>query len=284
MNMTIKEYIESNMGQNVKIGFSEGFIYCDTISNKTLGELNGLSASYLQNLKEQKAAYSQFVKSSTKELFETMREKRREKAKEIEDKIKLLTYERDLKDDIINDITVQLTNLGEVDSKRKETKRQRLVKKLERIQKKDYNTALTKLENELKATLDMKVIDKRERIRKGTVKQKKDSIKLINKNIKAFVPFSECEIKDIYESSIEPGVYIITLKNNEFVRGNFWDSDEYHKRNAIKMPTRSNDYKDESVDSLLKFFASEYCQILLGKIDRRYLVNKILESEIYIVK
>lgn len=51
--MTIKEFVEANEGKHVKIGFAQGFIYCDKVSrDRTIKEIEDASDAYIRQAHE----------------------------------------------------------------------------------------------------------------------------------------------------------------------------------------------------------------------------------------
>lgn len=63
-------------------------------------------------------------------------------------------------------------------------------------------------------------------------------IKEINKNtathkkaIEAFKPFGECDVKEVYTSTVDSKILIVIGKGNRYVIGKYWTRDEYLKDN-----------------------------------------------------
>lgn len=46
--MTVREVISANVGRQIKLGFGSSFVYCDTISEKTEGEIAIISGLHLK--------------------------------------------------------------------------------------------------------------------------------------------------------------------------------------------------------------------------------------------
>lgn len=307
--MTIKEFIEANEGKHVKIGFSKGFIYCDKIEHdRTIKEIEEASIGYIKDANEtinnlkadiirlssnewaekKKEQFKKKVEMLSKRVsnFEEKRNNKAQKLKELQNELTRLIAKKELlekmDDDKIDSLALKKRYISINSNNRKILT---IKEKIKKLQNTDFNELLEKSKKNFKNECDeIKFNQELEREAKSKIrliKQKKEQITAIRRSIKDFIPYLDVESSNIY-MGVDGDTVIFTSKQNNFIVGKFWDETEYHNR-YLKREMHGENTEEDSVDLLLAFFASEYGKLMMGKIHPEFIIEQLLNAELYLV-
>ena len=266
--MKLKEFIENNIGKRVKIGFGESFVFCDVVDNNTEHVLQGFSNLY----KEQMSARIEKIKKSIDNLTDNKYMEVKEESLNLRIK-KLKSDIESFKDPDV----VRNYNERRARSKARVNVMPTVNEKI-KILKRNLSAA----EKEL-----TKVPDKK--IRRGElIEEKTETIKKIEKNIENFVPYLDTNSCEIYHSDISDCEIFIS-NDNPFIVGKYWDFDDYKNRFKVRKYDKSlrKKIKDvekyyDNTETLVKFLASDYCNLISKNINPRFFLEEILNSELYL--
>ena len=311
--MTIKEFVEANEGKHVKIGFAQGFIYCDKVSrDRTLKEIEDASDTYIRQAHEMIDSLKKDIERlSDDDWANKKRDQFQKKADTLKQRISNFEEKRDNKKSKLRGLfestkelfkrkhelhNVDISTLDERQRAKRDAamrgtcrKISENMRKIRNLRNMDFDESIKRnkklFKNECNEVKFNEEIEREAKNKIRLINQKKDQINTLRRSIRDFIPYLEVESSEIYKSEDLTTVIFIS-KQNDYITGKYWDEQEYHDRflEKKKKYDKGEERVDiESVDALLGLFASEYGKLMLGKIHPEFIIEQMLNAEIYLV-
>lgn len=279
--MTMEEFIDANFGKEVRIGFSGSYIYCDIINEHTKDEIRKASDLYFQNLKD--------TKEHTKKLLKIYKEF---DAKEFREKA-MASKLKKVNDDIKKQYNAE---------KNRRMEPYRIIKGIPDTKENQHMRRIINREFDLKkekavvlelSKKDIEEVNKKIKLRidnlEHDISSRENIIETCTFKIKNYKPFLECESTDIY--TLESNGVIVFVNKDYDIWGRYWDRYDYLHRFEKQAEQEEEDKQGAkrmsidslcTTDSLLRFFASQYGELLCGKVNPSFIINELLNATIFI--